>query len=252
MKYDIPRFRRLAPVTLAIISIFALTTPAVSHAEKMSRAKGVSMGTGALVGGLVGGPVGLAAGVIAGSLLGEHTDTTRELKVTEVAMDNATQEIFQLENQITEMVLEIEDMEADVSQLETALLTRLEFQVHFRTGDDRLRDQDRERIAMLAKYMHRNSEVSVRLQGHADARGTEEYNAVLAEYRARAVADALLARGVSSSRLQIESFGATQALAQPGDHEGYALDRYVNIEVVSVSVADEEPETIESGVASVQ
>eukprot|EP00903_Cladosiphon_okamuranus_P004533 g4531.t1 len=201
------------------------------------------MGAGAAIGVALGGPAGFAIGTIAGGILGDNAQQTTQLATQEVEMNQAQREINSLENQVTQMDLIVQDMASEVAQLEEALVTRLEFQVLFRTGDDRLRDQDRERIAMLAKYMRRNPEVNVLLQGHTDARGTDEYNAVLAEYRARAVADALMARGVPGKRLKIESLGSSNATAVPGDYEGYALDRHVNIQVFSenqTEVVDQE------------
>ena len=61
-----------------------------------------------------------------------------------------------------------------------------------------------------------------------------------------------MARGISSSRVKIESFGSTKAAAQPGDYEGYALDRYVNIEVVSKEHVAEQQEATEPELALAQ
>lgn len=229
MKFAVKQVRTKTFAALLVAGLI----PLVPQAEPISKEKGITMGSGAVIGAAVGGPFGFAVGAIAGGLLGDHADQTEQLINTEADMDRAALEIEQLERQVSQMGSAMTDMELDVAQLEEALLTRLEFQVLFRTGDDRLREEDRERVAMLAKYMRRNPEVSVRLQGHTDARGTEEYNAVLSEQRALAVANALIARGVSADRVKVESQGSSKAKAIPGDYEGYALDRHVNIEVVS-------------------
>jgi len=235
MKQKFKKATILAPTMLAA---GVLVTPVFSHAgesiqeNKMTKEKGISMSAGALAGAAVGGPFGAAVGAIAGGMLGDHVEATNELERQEQEMNIARRDIYQLESEVNQMELVLNDMESEVVALEEALTTRLEFQVLFRTGDDRLQETDRERVAMLANYMRQNTEVSVRLEGHTDARGTDGYNSVLAEQRALAVANALFARGIDQDRVQIESFGSSKAKTLPGDYEGYALDRRVNIEVL--------------------
>ena len=232
MRFSKKYFKSAAP---AIILASAVAYPAASFADaesesnnRISKEKGIAMGTTAAVGAAVGGPVGLFAGIIVGALIGDAVDTKNELVETEEEMNIATKEIYQLEDQISQLDLVLDDMQIEVAALEETLLTRLEFQVLFRTGDDRLQESDRERIAMLANYMRQNKEVIIKLEGHTDARGTDAYNSVLAEQRALSVANALFARGIATDRVIVESKGATEA----GDYEGYALDRRVNIEVL--------------------
>ncbi|GAA5315281.1 MAG: hypothetical protein AseanaTS_04860 [Candidatus Pelagadaptatus aseana] len=59
---------------------------------------------------------------------------------------------------------------------------------------------------------------SVRLEGHADERGTREYNMALGERRAKAVRDFLVLQGVDSSNLETISYGE-ERLASSSSHE---------------------------------
>jgi peptidoglycan-associated lipoprotein len=69
----------------------------------------------------------------------------------------------------------------------------------------------------------------VRLEGHADERGTREYNLALGERRANAVAQYLEANGVSKSRIEIISYGKERP-ADPGhDESAWAKNRRVEI-----------------------
>ena len=70
MKLDIQKFEKLVPTATVVLGLSALAAPAVSHAETISREKGVSMGAGPVTG-------------------GDHPDTTYKLKEVEVIMDSA-------------------------------------------------------------------------------------------------------------------------------------------------------------------
>ena len=70
---------------------------------------------------------------------------------------------------------------------------------------------------------------SVRLEGHADERGTRDYNLALGERRAKAVADYLAIQGVSRSAIEVVSYGEEKP-AQLGTSEtAYAANRRVEL-----------------------
>ena len=69
----------------------------------------------------------------------------------------------------------------------------------------------------------------VEVKGHADARGSEDYNADLTERRASAVSEALEERGVASSRIESAGFGATQPICSTDDEDCWSQNRRVDI-----------------------
>ena len=84
-------------------------------------------------------------------------------------------------------------------------------------------------VSQYASYL-KNSPVSkVRLEGHADERGTREYNVGLGERRANAVESALLAQGVTRGQISVGSYGEERP-ADPGHtEESWAKNRRVQI-----------------------
>lgn len=80
-----------------------------------------------------------------------------------------------------------------------------------------------------AKYIQNNPMVEVRMEGHADERGTREYNMALGERRANAVAKFLRVNGVDSSKLEIISYGEEKPVALGKDEASYALNRRVEL-----------------------
>jgi peptidoglycan-associated lipoprotein len=74
-----------------------------------------------------------------------------------------------------------------------------------------------------------NPEVTVILEGHADERGTREYNLALGERRANAVQQLLVLQGVAQSQIQVISFGEERPVALGHDGEAWRLNRRVEI-----------------------
>lgn len=71
----------------------------------------------------------------------------------------------------------------------------------------------------------------VRLEGHADERGTREYNMALGERRAKAVADYLILQGISRSRVETVSYGEERPVAFSHDEEAWARNRRVELKL---------------------
>ncbi len=80
-----------------------------------------------------------------------------------------------------------------------------------------------------AQYLVSAPGTQIILEGHADERGTREYNLALGEDRARSVANLMEAMGVSSGRVQIVSYGEERPVALGYDEAAFALNRRVEI-----------------------
>lgn len=80
-----------------------------------------------------------------------------------------------------------------------------------------------------AQYLAANPNAKVRLEGHADERGTREYNVGLGERRANAVLQTLTSRGVSERQLTVSSFGEERPVAAGHDEATWAQNRRVEI-----------------------
>ncbi|ACR12076.1 peptidoglycan-associated lipoprotein [Teredinibacter turnerae T7901] len=70
---------------------------------------------------------------------------------------------------------------------------------------------------------------SVRLEGHADERGTREYNMALGERRANAVRDFLILQGVDSSLIETVSYGEERPAQMGSSESSWAMNRRVEI-----------------------
>ena len=79
--------------------------------------------------------------------------------------------------------------------------------VFYATNDSTLTTASRETLRKQAGWLRKNSDITVVLEGHADERGTREYNLALGERRANAAKDYLMTYGISSDRISVLSYG---------------------------------------------
>ena len=79
--------------------------------------------------------------------------------------------------------------------------------VFFATNESVLTTSARETLRKQAAWLRKNSKITIVLEGHADERGTREYNLALGERRANAAKDYLMTYGISSDRISVLSYG---------------------------------------------
>jgi len=79
--------------------------------------------------------------------------------------------------------------------------------VFFATNESILTTISRDTLRKQATWLRENSNVNVVVEGHADERGTREYNLALGERRANAAKDYLMTYGVSADRISVISYG---------------------------------------------
>jgi|JI10StandDraft_1071094.scaffolds.fasta_scaffold261963_2 peptidoglycan-associated lipoprotein len=108
----------------------------------------------------------------------------------------------------------------------TLLATRV---VHFDYDSADLSDQDQRVLQAHTHYLKSNTQAKVLLSGHADERGTREYNMALGERRANAVQAFLVSNGVQSSQLDTVSYGKEKPLNNSSNEAAWAENRRVEI-----------------------
>ena len=79
--------------------------------------------------------------------------------------------------------------------------------VFFATNETVLTTASRETLRKQATYLRKKSSMNVVLEGHADERGTREYNLALGERRANSAKDYLMTYGISANRISVISYG---------------------------------------------
>jgi len=88
-----------------------------------------------------------------------------------------------------------------------------------------LRPEARATVEALAVWMNNYPATTIALEGHADERGTREYNLALGERRANSVRDYLVALGIGSNRSSTISYGKERPAVLGSNEEGWAQNR---------------------------
>ncbi len=97
--------------------------------------------------------------------------------------------------------------------------------VFFDTDRYDLDSEDRSILSQQATWLNANPGVNATIEGHADERGTREYNLALGARRAASVRDFLVTQGVAPGRLETVSFGKERPVALGSDPESWAQNR---------------------------
>ncbi|MBP0493328.1 peptidoglycan-associated lipoprotein Pal [Roseomonas indoligenes] len=97
--------------------------------------------------------------------------------------------------------------------------------VLFDTDSSQVRADGRDVLQRQAAWLARYPQVTVYMEGHADERGTREYNLALGQRRANNARDLLVAGGVSGQRIQTVSYGKDRPAALGSDEASWAQNR---------------------------
>ena len=97
--------------------------------------------------------------------------------------------------------------------------------VYFGTDESSLDAQSQATLAAQARWLLANQSVRGSIEGHADERGTREYNLALGERRANAAKQFLIANGVPEGRLTTISWGKERPIAVGSNEEAWAQNR---------------------------
>ena len=105
------------------------------------------------------------------------------------------------------------------------LATGVKDRVFFATNKTVLTTASRDTLRKQAAWMRKNKDIKVTVEGHADERGTREYNLALGERRANAVKDYLLTYGISGGRVSVISYGKERPVNSGSDPLAWSQNR---------------------------
>ena len=101
--------------------------------------------------------------------------------------------------------------------------------VYFDFDQDTLRPEFQAIVGCHAKYLRDRPSSRMTLEGHADERGSREYNLGLGERRGNAVSSAIQANGASGSQITVTSYGEERPVCTDSNEDCWAKNRRVEI-----------------------
>ena len=95
-----------------------------------------------------------------------------------------------------------------------------------------IRDDGKQALNADIQWLKANSAVRIKVEGHCDERGTNEYNLALGDRRAKAVRDYLVAGGIDAKRISTVSYGEERPFVQGHDESAWKWNRRGHFVVV--------------------
>jgi peptidoglycan-associated lipoprotein len=129
--------------------------------------------------------------------------------------------------------LERERMAREAAERARAAATDLAAMINFDYDQAVVRPPDQETLDRKATILLANPGVRIRIAGHADERGSDEYNLALGNRRAAAAKRYLVNKGVDASRVEVISYGEERPLNPGSDETAYAQNRRAEFEVTA-------------------
>jgi OmpA-OmpF porin, OOP family len=106
---------------------------------------------------------------------------------------------------------------------------RIALEIHFDTGKATIRPESERIVGEIGALLKQNPDLRISIEGHTDNTGTPQGNKALSDERARAVVEAVVARGVEALRLSAVGWGQDKPVADNATEEGRAKNRRVEV-----------------------
>ncbi len=115
---------------------------------------------------------------------------------------------------------------SELNDPNSPLATRV---IYFDYDSTNIRSDFESIVQAHASYLAANPGTAITLEGHADERGTPEYNLALGERRAMAVRRQLVLLGAAAGQIKSVSYGEERPVSEGQDEQAYSLNRRVEI-----------------------
>ena len=109
----------------------------------------------------------------------------------------------------------------------------LEENIHFEYDRSAIRPDAEQRLMRKVTVLRANPTARIRIAGHADERGSVEYNLALGQRRAEASKDFLVGFGIDASRIETVSFGEDRPLVRASNEQAWAQNRRAEFTVIA-------------------
>ncbi len=103
--------------------------------------------------------------------------------------------------------------------------------VYFDYDRFQLQEDASRTLSRNAQYLQRNPQLRVRVEGHCDERGTDQYNLALGENRSLSVREYLISMGIDPSRIEVFSYGEYEPAVQGADESSWRWNRRADFKV---------------------
>lgn len=173
--------------------------------------------------------IGLSAAFIVGCGSTASDTDSSTVTETEVESTETADSSFGADNSGDLSSVVVEESNNTDATAAKDMLDGVEHIFYFDFDKSIVRPEAREALAAHAKYLTANPGASVVLEGHADERGTREYNMALGERRAKAISRYLTIQGVAAAQIETVSFGEEKPANSAHTNTAWQENRRVEV-----------------------
>ncbi|HLZ45038.1 MAG TPA: peptidoglycan-associated lipoprotein Pal [Gemmatimonadales bacterium] len=125
------------------------------------------------------------------------------------------------------------DSLAALSRTSDEVKTTLATMIHFDFDKSNIRSEDAATLDQKVAILQANTDLKIRIGGHCDERGSDEYNLALGNRRAQAAKQYLVSHGIDAGRIETQSWGEEKPLVQGHDESAWSQNRRDEFEITS-------------------
>lgn len=186
-----------------------------NNTNKTQRGAVIGAGSGAVIGGVVGRRSG---NTVLGSILGATVGGAAGAVIGR-----------RMDKQAEEMRRELPN--AQVERVGEGIKITFGSDILFDVNSYELKPETKRQLTEFAQTLNKYEDTDIRIEGHADATGSDATNQTLSERRAKAVASFLESQGVKPSRVEERGYGEAQPVADNTTEAGRSKNRRVDVAV---------------------
>jgi len=124
------------------------------------------------------------------------------------------------------------DSAAAAASVATEVRNMVAAMIHFDYDKSNVRPDDAGILDQKVAVLQANPELRIRVRGHCDERGSDEYNLALGNRRAQAAKQYLVSHGIDASRIETQSWGEERALVDGHDEGSWSQNRRDEFEII--------------------
>jgi outer membrane protein OmpA-like peptidoglycan-associated protein len=178
-----------------------------------------------------GGVIGASSGAVIGGILGNKKGNTALGAILGATVGGAAGAVIgrRMDKQAEEMKRQMPN--AQVERVGEGIKISLGSDILFDVNSYALKPETKQQLIEFAKSLNKYEDTDIRIEGHADASGPDDYNLKLSKQRAQAVGSFLEAQGVKTSRVNETGYGEAQPIADNTTEAGRQKNRRVDVAV---------------------
>ncbi len=182
---------------------------------------------------LRGGAIGSGAGAAVGGIIGSRSDNTATGAVIGAAVGGTAGALIgkYMDKQAAELEEKLEN--AKVERIGEGIQVTMESGILFEVDSYTLKPDAKEELNSMANVLQNYPDTKIKVDGHTDSTGSENYNQGLSERRAKSVVSYLHSLDVASDRISETGFGESLPVADNNTAEGRRLNRRVEIGILA-------------------